>query len=383
MPALWALAVIMLCSGVAKLRSEEDVRETFTRLRVPRPFDAPVLARAFPWLEVLLAVALVLPFTALRPLVGLAAVALFTAFLLLVVRGRGEGVSCGCFGEASVALISGQTVVRNVVFLVLAVMALAEGVLGLTAHLPAVEFLPLSAFGAVGWVWALVVALLLALAALLVGRESVPAAEESAVGAAMPVPAVPGAPAPAASAATSAPGADPMDVADPADPPRLPFSDAVVISDGQFVGLHTLVATQAVVALRLSVGCGSCAAVIARLPEFQDALGPVLLRVLVPQRTPDAPDAGAIPPELVLGDPDGAAARAVGLTGFPMAVLLGTDRLTAGGPVGGADGVLDFLEEIREIMTVELPAVQVASGAGEAPLADAATPARTAEDVRA
>ena len=36
--------------------------------------------------------------------------------------------------------------------------------------------------------------------------------------------------------------------------------------------------------------------------------------------------------------------------------LAAIGTLTAGGPVGGADDVLAFLEEIREIMTTELPA---------------------------
>ena len=76
MSALWAVALIMLLSGTAKLRSGEDVQATFTRLRVPRPFAAPALARAFPWLELLLAAALLQPFTLLRPVVGLVAVAL-------------------------------------------------------------------------------------------------------------------------------------------------------------------------------------------------------------------------------------------------------------------------------------------------------------------
>ncbi|MDN5692322.1 MAG: hypothetical protein L0G62_00725, partial [Micrococcaceae bacterium] len=58
MSALWAVALILLLSGTAKLRSGEDVQATFTRLRVPRPFAAPALARAFPWLELLLTAAL-------------------------------------------------------------------------------------------------------------------------------------------------------------------------------------------------------------------------------------------------------------------------------------------------------------------------------------
>ena len=149
------------------------------------------------------------------------------------------------------------------------------------------------------------------------------------------------------------------DPADGAEPERHPFPDAVVVADGEYTGLHRLVADGAVVVLRLSTGCGSCARVIERLDEFTDALGPVRLRVLMPQHAPGADGAirrGAVDASLVLADPAGAASQALGLHSFPTAVLLGTDRLTAGGPVGGADDVLAFLEEIREIMTTELPA---------------------------
>lgn len=348
MSALWAVALIMLLSGTAKLRSGEDVQATFTRLRVPRPFAAPGLARAFPWLELLLAAALLQPFTLLRPVVGLVAVALFAAFLALVVRAQDDGVSCGCFGDASAAPISRTTVVRNVVFLALAVLALAEGIVSLAVHGAGLAWQPLTAFGAGAWAWALLVSVLLATAAFLAGRESVPAAPD----------AVPATPTPEAPAV-----ADP---ADGAEPERHPFPDAVVVADGEYTGLHRLVQDGAVVALRLSTGCGSCARVIERLDEFKDALGPVRLRVLLPQYAPGAEGAirsGAVDASLVLADPAGAASQALGLHSFPTAVLLGTDRLTAGGPVGGADDVLAFLEEIREIMTTELPAAMDGSTA--------------------
>ncbi|EZP39139.1 putative membrane protein [Micrococcus luteus] len=348
MSALWAVALIMLLSGTAKLRSGEDVQATFTRLRVPRPFAAPTLARAFPWLELLLAAALLQPFTLLRPVVGLAAVALFAAFLALVVRAQDDGVSCGCFGEVSAAPISRTTVVRNVVFLTLAVLALVEGIVSLAVHGAGLAWQPLTAFGAGAWAWALLVSVLLATAAFLAGRESVPAAPE----------AVPEThPADVAPATPEAPAA--VDPVDGAEPERHPFPDAVVVADGEYTGLHRLVADGAVVALRLSTGCGSCARVIERLDEFKDALGPVRLRVLMSQHAPGAEGAirsGAVDASLVLADPAGAASQALGLHSFPTAVLLGTDRLTAGGPVGGADDVLAFLEEIREIMTTELPA---------------------------
>ena len=342
MSALWAVALIMLFSGAAKLRSREDVGAVFTRLKVPAPWNDARLARAFPWLELLLALALVQPFTVLRPLVGLAAVALFVAFLVLVVRATGDGVSCGCFGEASAAPITGQTVVRNVLFLLLAVMALFEGVASLAVHGIATEWLPLTAFGEDVTAWTVVVTLLLAAAAVLVGRESVPAAAS-----AVPVPAA-GVPGSAAPAPAEGQGDEPE---------RRPFPVAAVQQGGAFVTLHQLVIPGAVVALRLSVGCGSCSAVIARLPELVECLGPIRVRVLMPQTVPGGElRHGTIPAELVLEDPAGAAAGGLGLTGFPSAVLLGADGMTAGGPVFGADEVIAFLEEIGEIVATELPA---------------------------
>lgn len=337
MSALWAVALIMLLSGGAKLRSREDVGAVFTRLKVPRPLAAPWLARAFPWLELLLGAALLLPFPALRPLTGAAAVALFTAFLVLVVRAKDDGVSCGCFGEASAAPISRWTIVRNVLFLALATMALVEGIASLRAH-DAVAWLPLTAFGSGAWAWALLVALILAAAAFLVGRESVPPADGAEASPAGSVPAEPE-------------GGD--------GPERHPIPAAVVASGSSFRTLHDLVAEGAVVALRLSPGCGSCSTVIARLPEYVDRLGPLRARVLVPRygsTEAHAPHLGAIPADLVLEDPAAGACQALGLRSFPSAVLLGTDGLTAGGPVSGADAVLDFLDEIAEIMATELPA---------------------------
>lgn len=368
MSALWAVALILIVSGTAKLRSREDVLATFTRLRVPRPLAAPWLARAFPVLELLLGLALLQPVTALRPVVAVVALALFAAFLALVVRARGDGVSCGCFGAASAAPISGATITRNGLFLALAVLGVVEALAALAAHGPAVDWLPLDAFGAGAWAWALLVALLLAASAVLVGRESVPAPDpDLAAG----VPATPTpAPAPAGAARADADA----DLAD-ADPDRHPYPDAVVVADGAFTGLHDLARRGPVLALRLSLGCGSCSTVIARLPEFQDALGPVRLGVLMPQHQLDAPDPAAfapVPAPLVLPDPAGRAATGLGLTTFPSAVLLGADLLTAGGPVYGADAVLDLLEEVRDIAATELAAPV---GAPAASSAAASTPA--------
>ncbi|MDY6054819.1 MauE/DoxX family redox-associated membrane protein [Micrococcus sp.] len=342
MSALWAVALIMFLSGAAKLRTGEDVQQTFTRLRVPRPWNAPLLARAFPLCELLLAVALVQPFTVLRIVAGVGAVALFSAFLVLVVRVKGDGVSCGCFGQASVAPISGSTVVRNVLFLLLAVLALLEAVVSFGEAGAGIAWLPLTGFGSAVPLWGTLVAVLLAACAFLVGRESV--APSSAEGGPL----------------EAAPSSDAPQPSEDGEPERVPFPDAVVVEGGTYRSLHEVVRSGAVLGLRLSTGCGSCQDVIARLPEFADALGPVRLRVFVPQHVPgQEPALGAIPRELVALDPQGAAATGLGLNVFPSAVLLGTDLLTAGGPVFGSGEVQALLEEVREIMAAEAPVTSV------------------------
>ena len=179
MSALWAVALIMLLSGTAKLRSGEDVQATFTRLRVPRPFAAPALARAFPWLELLLAAALLQPFTLLRPVVGLVAVALFAAFLALVVRAQDDGVSCGCFGEAS-APTSPLHVAVNLIGAALAVAAIAWPPGPITEVLspqPAFALPFLALVGVATWCW---YALLVLLPDLLDGVSALAAAPAEA-----------------------------------------------------------------------------------------------------------------------------------------------------------------------------------------------------------
>ena len=95
----------------------------------------------------------------------------------------GSGAS-GRRGAA--APISRTTVVRNVVFLSLAVLALAEGIVSLAVHGPGLAWQPLTAFGGGAWAWVLLVSVLLATAAFLAGRESVPETHPADVAPATP-----------------------------------------------------------------------------------------------------------------------------------------------------------------------------------------------------
>src|SRR6478609_3515150 len=53
------LAVVLVVSGVGKLRSPAASAQAFTALKVPPPLDAPLVVTALPWVEIVLGVALV------------------------------------------------------------------------------------------------------------------------------------------------------------------------------------------------------------------------------------------------------------------------------------------------------------------------------------
>ncbi len=109
-----AVGVVLLVAGVAKLCQPSWPATA-------RAFGAPSwLAPALPWGEVVLGALLVsgvaLPWTAL------AAAGLISAFAVAVGLRvhRGEAVPCGCFGETSPQPVGWDTVLRNVLLVLLA-----------------------------------------------------------------------------------------------------------------------------------------------------------------------------------------------------------------------------------------------------------------------
>jgi len=91
-----------------------------------------------------------------------------------------------------------------------------------------------------------------------------------------------------------------------------------------------------------------------RASSWQALLGPVRVHLVTQSEWGHAvavrPDLG----EVLLGDPDGDARERLGVLTLPGAVLLGTDRQLAGGPVEGLDAIEDL---------VEAAAAEIAAGA--------------------
>ena len=125
-------AVVLLVSGVAKLRAPATVDTAFTSLRVPRVVDTPVVRRLVPWVEVALGAWLLLATGPALVVVALLTLALFVAYLVLVVRAvRGpEPVDCGCFGAIGDSRVTRVTVWRNVALVVSSALAVVAGLRG-------------------------------------------------------------------------------------------------------------------------------------------------------------------------------------------------------------------------------------------------------------
>ena len=129
---LLACAVVLLVSGVAKLRAPRTVDSAFTALEVPAVLDTVLVRRLSPWLEVALGVGLLLTTGAALVVVAVLTLVLFVGYLLLVVRAvrRPEPVDCGCFGALGDAQVTTMTVWRNVALLVAALLAVVAGLQG-------------------------------------------------------------------------------------------------------------------------------------------------------------------------------------------------------------------------------------------------------------
>lgn len=115
-----ALAAIFAIAAVAKLRDLDTTEREFTALGLPR---APFFARFVPLVELSI-VALLMIVPPAGSIAALVSLAFFTTFLVGRLR-AGVRVPCACFGAARARPISALDVVRNVLLMALAAVALA------------------------------------------------------------------------------------------------------------------------------------------------------------------------------------------------------------------------------------------------------------------
>ncbi|MEI5583933.1 MULTISPECIES: MauE/DoxX family redox-associated membrane protein [unclassified Agromyces] len=327
-PAL-ILAGVMVASGIGKLRRPDDLTG-WAELGVPSAFRREWLLRLHPWGELALGLALALLGGWLGALAGLASVALMGAYTWLIARAlntarqSGADAACACFGESTP--VTRVTLVRNAWLLLVALLT--------TSTIWATPTLG-GALAALGGEWGWIVALAAAAAtsALIVWR------------------------APERTEVAPRPTAGDLALADRGEleyirtrTPAVP----VTLGDGTPANLRTLSRSRPILLLAVSETCGSCAAVIERVPEWRALLPEVEVRMLV-----------SAPPELsalterehphTLHDPERNVRASIADWGTPAAVLLGIDGLLAGGPEQGATAILSFVDDIYESLHGERP----------------------------
>ena len=301
------LALALGVSGVAKLRSDQPADAAFEALRVPRALQRPVVVQGLPWLEIALAVALLLVPHPLSVIVTAVVLLLVLAYLALVlaVLARGDDVDCQCFGALGSGRVTASTAARNGLLVVAAGWTFADAVAG---HSFVQRASDLTRFD-LAWV---VGALLLAGTAALVAW----------------------------------PDGGPVDAPLPAvdeDGQRrgIPFIQ-LTESSGAVTSLPALAMLRPVLLVALSPTCAPCAEVSAVIGDWPEQVPEVDVRVVTGPAVEPPPQW----PGAVLVDPEHQLRSVLGMY-RPSAILLGADALVAAGPVVGPDEVLALFDDIR------------------------------------
>ena len=320
LPVVLLLVGVLVWSGVGKLRSERP-DAGFDALQVPAPLASRPIRRGLPWVELVVAVLLVVASGGIAQVAAaLVALLLFLAYLWLIARtlAARARVSCNCFGSSAV-IVNRWTLIRNILLVLAAAVVLVRALAG--ASSPLAE---LTGLGGSGWA-DLVAAVAVAGVVGVVVRAERPPTRSITV---------------RPSAAPAEPATDDLDYV------RRPTPwVALEAADGSFRLLRDLTAASAQLVLFMSPTCESCHAIEPLVPGWAERLAPVGLVVAVKDRA----SAGGMAAHLaahVWIDHEWATLKAIGGYGTPSAVLLGADGLLAGGPVGGDEDVRGFVEDV-------------------------------------
>ena len=304
-------AVVLLISGAAKVADPTATREAFTSMGVPRGLRSPLLVTSLPYAELGLGVLLLVTWSWLLAVVAAVATALFAAYTVLVVRvlRRGEAVDCGCFGALADDRVSGTTLARNAVLVVLGALATAFGAAG-SGVLPAVRD-----FRSTDWWWLVLSTAVAATAVLVVGLRRPDEA---------------------------------VDDEDLLDYERVPIPFAILEDeDGNRSTLSQLAATRPQLLFFLSSSCWACETIAEQIPAWTTRLGPVEVSTVFTEALADLPPTARPDGVPAWFDVERGATETFAAGGRPAAVLLGADGALAGGPVAGSTDVTGFIQEIE------------------------------------
>lgn len=309
-------AVVLLVSGVAKLRDPQATSDAVVALRVPGRLVGVSVSRALPWVEIALGLAIGLTAGWFQTLAAIGALALFVCYTVVVGRALGfaEPVTCACFGALGEQGVSERTMVRNVLLVVTAVLALAGSIAGVAL---------IWLWGRPEtWGWLLVSALTGAVALLVLGRGR---AAASAMGA----------------------GAG-LDAEDDGEYLRVPVPEVIVVArGGEPRALRELAVAKARLLVTINCLCSGSMEVLTALPEWARRLEMLEVSLLSSVALESLPGVDELSDRLWY-DHLGLAQLALGVSKSPSAVLLGTDGLLAGGPVVGLTDIEQFVADIEE-----------------------------------
>jgi thiol-disulfide isomerase/thioredoxin len=293
-----ALAAVLMVSGVAKLLDRSATREAVAGFGVPTRL-VPVVATVLAPTEIAVALLVLVPATAaVGLLLAVALLVAFTATVVLALR-AGRRPECHCFGRIGGADVSGRTVARNGVLILIAVLGLA-GVA--TDDRPSGSGLLLAVLGG------------LVLAAALVAAEGLAGR--------------------AARARRAAADEAAYDRVERVVAPDFRLPD---LGGGETSLSDLLAPGFPVLLVSLSPGCGPCKRLrpdVARWAQLLDSR--LTVAVLATGNVESNRSSYHEVPHLtVLADEDGEARRGLGTTATPSAVIVGADRVLTSGVAGG------------------------------------------------
>lgn len=322
------LAVVLIISGIAKARDLISVRESFITLQLPPWLTRSPAPGLLPWGEIVLAIALVVLGGWPAVVAAVATLALFGAYLVIIIRAThfDPPVTCGCLGKLGLGVVGPVTVIRNVLLVALSAWVLVDAFQGRSV---------LSRWWAAepaAWAWLVVAVAAVLLGALMVYAGQDPTTEEAT--GQVPVVADAG---PAHELDYERTPIPYLSVADPAGVP---------------VNVRHLAASRARLLVYANPGCGACTPVLEALPDFRERVGQLGVHVVLPYA--EAAENPYLTTKILteewFHDRESLFAGTLDLVS-PSAVLLGTDGYLAGGPVHGRDDVLEFFDDIVAALT--------------------------------
>ena len=342
------LVVTLTASGIAKAKDPSSTVEGILNLGLDSVAPLKLTPAVLPWAELVLAAGLLFAPGPLFPVFAIASCALMVFYLVVIARalatGRTEG--CNCFGKKSAAPISRYTLIRNIALTIAGILTVVASFVGGKAVV-----YELVGLNGSGWLWA-VGAGLIALTLWAIQRgESL----------AEPAPDIPEVVLPSA--------ADESE-----DYVRVPIPYAsIYTTDGRVTTLRDMSRVQARVLFFASPTCGSCTPILKTIPRWQKLLPQLGLHPVFSSEEKirqahklEKLDEGVE----ALVDPKHAAMHNFG-RGTPMAVILGSDGMLAGGPVAGTSDVKQLMDDLL----VEFGAIKDPNAPKEAQPAQAAASA--------